>query len=960
MARKMVSRLQLSLLVLVILPVAADAGSCDAHFTFDGDLQDTGGNGYNGQMIGKEGTSATPQFADGKYGKALQLDGASAMRSFIDLHFDTCPQVTVSAWIQVAGMGRKGVQYLMSTGSGSGPGIRVSGTNLTLSGSANGIIRRNAIRANAGWMFVAGVYDYEKGTYTLYSRNRGVDKEMGASRKAPEEAIWVGAFNDGLAGPATGILIDDLRIQGKALSANEIQSLRKSTPSIGAGGQIVSPGLTPQLPTAMPGISEGLPGTTPMINPDAVPDSPTGILAGGASDDPDSGIVLLDPPETADPNVLDPNLTPPEDLPGEQLQEDITAAQESTPIIPAKPAFVCDTPGSGSVLATSYGSLPNDFVKAVRQARECRLPIQAIELTQKGEWVIAAGDQVAYNKTLRSEIAQEIDEYRDAGTNIDLIDISPFGAWLIVAGNSFAESGLPSRARSKVSGAIASGAGINSFSVGPGSPSHWVMVNGRGTISGQNIPKKLLHAMSQFPVSGRVGRKVEFAPGGGWSLFTTDTWFVTEDMKSIVISNYRSNQVAKRQIDHVLFYDGQSNRMIISNGQEANGSGTSAWRVENRFTVAGTMTTDNIWKRMAAHQITGVSIALVVDNRIAWSRGYGLREANDPESNVFVDTIFDAASVSKSVSAAGILQLVEQGKISLGMDGILQQLEPLFKGGIGPNRERKRFKDGVRPEESSLAQILQHCAGITYSGGGTGVYKYDVGADLPNTVQAILGDAPAKSSKRVVRSYNDGVRHDYSGANFVLIQGLIDLHGGSFLNHMSKLLSSLGMTNSSFVSPPSVYGTDRFARGHESGTMLDYKTYGELAPASLTTTAADLSKFVVAMNRGGGSILLSKTVDVFLGRDSVSDYTGVDYAGSTGCAQPGNMKLGINRSGSGLSEQFWHNGDHVGYHAKMFGLPGREMGAVVIMTSAGNDANKFYGELRTNINTVFVNIENAR
>jgi len=66
-------------------------------------------------------------------------------------------------------------------------------------------------------------------------------------------------------------------------------------------------------------------------------------------------------------------------------------------------------------------------------------------------------------------------------------------------------------------------------------------VNGRGTISGQNIPKKLLHAMSQFPVSGRVGRKVEFAPGGGWSLFTTDTWFVTEDMKSIVISNYRSN-----------------------------------------------------------------------------------------------------------------------------------------------------------------------------------------------------------------------------------------------------------------------------------------------------------------------------------------------------------------------------------------------------------------------------------
>jgi len=278
MARKMVSRLQLSLLVLAILPVAADAGSCDAHFTFDGDLQDTGGNGYNGQMIGKEGTSATPQFADGKYGKALQLDGASAMRSFIDLHFDTCPQVTVSAWIQVAGMGRKGVQYLFSTGSGSGPGIRVSGTNLTLSGSANGIIQRNAIRANAGWMFVAGVYDYEKGTYTLFSRNRGVDKEMGASRKAPEDAIWVGAFNDGLAGPATDILIDDLRIQGRALSANEIQILRKTAPTSGESEAASGQGLTPDFPAPIPGMSDRLPTTTPTIDPDALPDSPTDII----------------------------------------------------------------------------------------------------------------------------------------------------------------------------------------------------------------------------------------------------------------------------------------------------------------------------------------------------------------------------------------------------------------------------------------------------------------------------------------------------------------------------------------------------------------------------------------------------------------------------------------------------------------------------------------------------------
>ncbi len=204
--------------------VAAFAGQCDAYFTFDGDLQDTGGNGYHGQMIGKDGALAMPGFVEGKQGKALELVGDSAMRAFVDLHFDTCPQVTVTAWIQVIDTERKGIQYLVSTGSGSGPGVRISSAILILNGTANGIIQRDVIRSNAGWMFVAGVYDYANGTYTLYSRNRGIDKELGENVKAPEEAIWVGAFNDGLAGPAAGILIDELRIYGQALSADELRA----------------------------------------------------------------------------------------------------------------------------------------------------------------------------------------------------------------------------------------------------------------------------------------------------------------------------------------------------------------------------------------------------------------------------------------------------------------------------------------------------------------------------------------------------------------------------------------------------------------------------------------------------------------------------------------------------------------------------------------------------------------
>lgn len=264
---------------LSILPVAARADACDAYFAFDGGLQDKGGNSYHGEMIGKEGAVATPRFVEGKFGQALQLDGTSAMRSFIDLHFETCPQVTVTAWIRSTATKRKGSQYLVSSGSGSGPGLRSLGTNLTLNGTANGIIQANAIRPNAGWMFIAGVYDYEKGSYTLHWRSRSVEKELGNNVRAPEEALWVGAFNDGLAGPATDILIDDLRIQGRALSTNEIQLLRKTTPTAGESGSAGRQGLTPNLPTPIPGMSDRLPTTTiPTIDPDSMPDSPTDIL----------------------------------------------------------------------------------------------------------------------------------------------------------------------------------------------------------------------------------------------------------------------------------------------------------------------------------------------------------------------------------------------------------------------------------------------------------------------------------------------------------------------------------------------------------------------------------------------------------------------------------------------------------------------------------------------------------
>src|SRR5260370_21841576 len=71
--------------------------------------------------------------------------------------------------------------------------------------------------------------------------------------------------------------------------------------------------------------------------------------------------------------------------------------------------------------------------------------------------------------------------------------------------------------------------------------------------------------------------------------------------------------------------------------------------------------------RMKHYHVPGVSIAVFNKGQILWARGFGLADipANKP---VTPETLFQAASVSKSVTAFAALQLVQQGQLNLDVD----------------------------------------------------------------------------------------------------------------------------------------------------------------------------------------------------------------------------------------------------------------------------------------------------
>src|SRR5215831_2049418 len=78
---------------------------------------------------------------------------------------------------------------------------------------------------------------------------------------------------------------------------------------------------------------------------------------------------------------------------------------------------------------------------------------------------------------------------------------------------------------------------------------------------------------------------------------------------------------------------------------------------------------------VAAHRTAGVSIAVVKNGRTVLAKGYGFADLeNDVPATA--ETVYRIGSVTKQFTSAGIMRLVEQGKVSL--DDTLQKFLPTF------------------------------------------------------------------------------------------------------------------------------------------------------------------------------------------------------------------------------------------------------------------------------------------
>lgn len=233
--------------------------------------------------------------------------------------------------------------------------------------------------------------------------------------------------------------------------------------------------------------------------------------------------------------------------------------------------------------------------------------------------------------------------------------------------------------------------------------------------------------------------------------------------------------------------------------------------------------------RMATYKVPGVSIAVVDQGKIIWTKGYGV---TDVETHQPVDehTLFQACSISKVTAALGLMLLVQKGKVDLETD-----VNTYLKRWKVP--KKKPFEN----ESLTLRQLLSHSGGVTVSG----VEAYAEDEQLPTVFEFLNGDKPVSKNDAVEMVIKPGEFH-YSGGGTTIIELLIeDITGMSFKEYIQEFVfDPLEMTRSFFVRPLPKEETN-FATSHtEDGKAIagKYHTYPSFSAAGLWTTPTDLAK----------------------------------------------------------------------------------------------------------------------
>lgn len=318
----------------------------------------------------------------------------------------------------------------------------------------------------------------------------------------------------------------------------------------------------------------------------------------------------------------------------------------------------------------------------------------------------------------------------------------------------------------------------------------------------------------------------------------------------------------------------------------------------------------NILDRMKQFHVKGVSIAVINNYKIEWIKGYGYADEEEGRK-VDVNTLFQAASISKTINSLGFMKLVQLGSIDLDKD-----INTYLKSWKFP------YDSISKRKIITSRNLLSHSAGL----GGSGFMGYERNGPIPDIVQVLDGISPANS--KPVRSIKaPGLEFDYSGGGTVVSQLILtDTSGKSYEEFMKKeVFEPLQMTHSTYSLKND---TLNIALGYYSdGKKVKgkYHLYPEYSAAGIWTTPEDLAKYMIECQLA----LKGKSEKVLTQKYMEERFTPVvNYKESK-------VALGVFHRYKNGVYYFNHNGGNEGFTCASYGSLDKGYG-VVVMTNTNN------------------------
>lgn len=313
-----------------------------------------------------------------------------------------------------------------------------------------------------------------------------------------------------------------------------------------------------------------------------------------------------------------------------------------------------------------------------------------------------------------------------------------------------------------------------------------------------------------------------------------------------------------------------------------------------------------IERAVAQGHVAGVSVAVLHDEDLVFSRSAGLAdlERNVPATTT---TVYRIASLTKQFTAAGVLLLAEQGKLSI------------------DDRLSVYFPDFPRADEVSLRDLLNHTSGVhNYTESDAVDWISHTGATVPELISAIARQDP-------LYDFAPGTMWHYSNSNYALLGAVIEKVSGQTYAQFMKatIFDPLGMMDTAVDDNGAI--VPRRASGYRlaEGQPAAFRHSGHLdmsvpyAAGAMRSTAEDLARWNVALH--GGRLLSAESLAQMTGpgllRNGAETQTAVYWPGEPGVPPegliPGPYAFGLDHYSIDGHRVMGHNGSLPGFDAAM-------------------------------------------